>query len=199
MKFEELTKEDQTLVNTKFPEALEKDAAAEAEMINELYLTGFDKLAAEAAEAVDEHEKEEKAKEKEEKEKPELKEEHKKEASARGAFIARGYIDGLMKLGEEKHQDPFHYLYPALQEKLAAKGKAMPFEALRGLAKKLHKGVKGQAHKAVSDVKKVVTGKGAKGGAVSGKERVAAGAKTVARAGGLGAAGMLGYHAFKKD
>lgn len=127
MKYEDLTPEQQELVNTDFGEEMEKEAAAELKQANDLYTVGFTKFAAEAAESMDKAEdkaKEESGeKEKEEAEKK-LSEEEKKEAAARGAFIAKGYMDGLMKLGEQNHQDKYHYLAPFLEEKFAAKGKA---------------------------------------------------------------------------
>lgn len=108
-----LTAEQKALLETQFPAELEKEAAAEVAKIQELYSVGFEKMAAEAAEAMD------KSEEEEEEEKKELSKEQEKEASARAAFIARGYIDGLKKEGSERHGDELHYLYPALEEKLA--------------------------------------------------------------------------------
>lgn len=121
MKFEDLSKEDQALLNTEFPEEIEKQAAAEVALAQDLYASGFAKLAAESADAMDKAEKEE---EEEEEKKPEnkLDEGEKKEAMTRGAFIAKGYIDGLKKLGSDRHQDENHYLYSFVAEKLAAAG-----------------------------------------------------------------------------
>lgn len=113
MKITDLSAEDQALLNTEFPAELQKEAQAEVEKANDLYAVGFDKIASEMADDADKKEDEEKE------EKKELSEEHKKEAAARGAFIARGVIDGLMKLGSERHGDELHYLYPAISEKLA--------------------------------------------------------------------------------
>lgn len=121
MKFEDLSAEDQALLNTDFPEEIEKQAAAEVALAQDLYASGFAKLASESADAMDKVAEEE---EEEEKEKPEnkLDEEEKKEAAARGAFIAQGYIDGLKKLGSDRHGDENHYIYPFIAEKLAAGG-----------------------------------------------------------------------------
>jgi hypothetical protein len=152
MKFEALSKEDQALLNTKFPEELEKEASAEVGRANELYAVGFEKMASGAADELDKSAEEEEEEEK--KEKPELDEDHKKEAAARGAFIARGYVDGLKKLGQERHQDELHYFYPALEEKLgmdagklkgafssfAAKAKDLASKAKAGAGKAVEKG-----------------------------------------------------------
>ena len=118
MKKSELTPEQKELLAMDIPEDIMKTASAELEMADELYKAGFEKFAAETAEEMDKVEKEEKE---EEEKKPEkkLSEEEKKEASARGAFIARGYIDGLRKLGSEKHNDELHYLKPFLAEYLS--------------------------------------------------------------------------------
>lgn len=121
MKFEDLSVEDQKLLNTEFDADLEKEAAAEVAMTQELYDTGFSKLAAATADELDKVAEEgEDAKEEDEDE--EKDEGEKKEASARAAFTARGYIDGLMKEGSERHGDELFYLMPAVYEKLAAKG-----------------------------------------------------------------------------
>lgn len=79
MKFEELSKEDQELVNTDFGADLEKQAAEEIAEAVELYNMGFEKLAAEDVKAVEE---EEKKKEEEEENDPvnKLTEGQKKEA-----------------------------------------------------------------------------------------------------------------------
>lgn len=127
MKFEELSVEDQKLLNTEFDADLEKEAAAEVAMTQELYDTGFSKLAAATADELDkvaeegEEGKDEKEEDEDEAEEKED-EGEKKEASARAAFTARGYIDGLMKEGSERHGDELFYLMPAIYEKLAAKG-----------------------------------------------------------------------------
>lgn len=149
MKFEELSKEDQELVNTDFGADLEKQAAEEIAEAVELYNMGFEKLAAEDVKAVEE---EEKKKEEEEENDPvnKLTEGQKKEASAKGAFIAKGYLDGLMEKGASLHQDPYHYLYPALEEILVKEG------ADASKAKGIMEAVKGHYSKAKDAVKKAV-------------------------------------------
>lgn len=108
-----LTAEQNELLNTTFSPEMEKEAAAQAALISDLYSTGFSKIASAAADEMDKEKKEDKDEPKE------LKEEHEKEASDRGAFIARGYIDGLIKEGSERHGDEMHYLVPFIAEKLA--------------------------------------------------------------------------------
>lgn len=129
MKFQDLNQNDQMLVQTKFPASLEKEAAAEAGLVHELYSTGFSKLAAQtvsmiekAAEEGEEEGEEEEGEESEKKDegyKEKMDEGEKKEAAARGAFIARGYIDGLMKQGAARTGDPYYYIYDLLAEKVA--------------------------------------------------------------------------------
>lgn len=126
MKLSELSVEEQALVNTTFPAELEKEASEQVKVAQELYSTGFSKFAAETAETLEKLAEEEEKEEPKEDEKK-LDDEQKKEAAARGAFIARGYIDGLKKLGTEKYQDENAYLYPFINEKLANMGKALAF------------------------------------------------------------------------
>lgn len=204
MKFEELTKEDQELLKTEFPAELEKQAADQVAQMHELYDVGFTKMAADTATELDklaeESEKEEKEEESEAHKK--LDEEHKKEAAARGAFIARGYVDGLLEKGAELHEDPLHYFYPALSEKLGFD----LTEKLAGMkdfgAKALHKFRSG-ASKAKEAVKshhgkmKAEFAKATTKGAPKG-ERAKAGAKALGRAAASGAVGgAFGYGAYK--
>lgn len=130
MKITDLSAEDQALLKTQFPAELEKEASEHVKIAQEMYSTGFSKFAAETAAELDklaeEAEKEEKEhKEHDDKEKEMMKkmtEEHKKEASARGAFIAQGFVDGLKKLGTDKYKDENAYLQPFINEKLASMG-----------------------------------------------------------------------------
>lgn len=132
MKYEDLTPEQQQLLATDFPEDMEKAAMDKVAMCSDMYQTGMNKLAEEAAKEMDDAEKKDKPEEK-------LDEGEKKEAAARGAFIARGFIDGLKKLGSERHKDELHYLYPFVAEKVAMKmpnmdiGKVMSY--IKGKAK----------------------------------------------------------------
>lgn len=162
MKFEELSKEDQLLVQTTFPEGLEKEASAEITMAQELYSAGFSKFASETAEALEKLAKEEKDEEEEEHEhEKKLDEGQKKEASARGAFIAKGYIDGLMKLGKDNYQDEYAYLYPFIEEKIAglAEMGTKVVGAVQGAGLKAHlagKSMGGMTGKALARVGKAV-------------------------------------------
>lgn len=134
MKFEDLSAEDQALLNTDLGD-FEKEAAAEMALAQEMYQTGFSKLAAETADYIDSllvKEAEEKEEDKEEEED----EENKKTASDLGAFIERGFFDGLCKLGQERHGDASFYLVPYLEEKVAAKAGGA---AVAGLQKMLGK------------------------------------------------------------
>lgn len=140
MKITDLSADDQALVNTQFPAEMEKEAAEQVKVAQELYSTGFAKFASETADALDklaeEAEKEEKEEGKEKEHEKKLNEEQKKEAAARGQFIARGFIDGLKKLGSERYGDEMAYLYPFVNEKLAFMGKALG--ALQGAGLKAH-------------------------------------------------------------
>lgn len=195
MKFEELSQEDQMLVQTQFPAELEKQASAEIKMAQELYSAGFSKFATATAEALEklaEEEKEPKEEEEKEHEKK-LDEEQKKEASARGAFIARGYIDGLMKLGQENYGDEYAYLYPFIQEKMAG------LEALKGMAGKAGKSVVGYGKDIAEHARRAATGtpapKGAKANLIlrplAGKERAMEAGKAALKV-GIPAAAAVG-------
>ena len=139
MKYQELSAEDKKLLNTDLGE-FDKVAAAEMSLAQEMYLNGFEKLAAETADYLDtvfakvaEEEKEEKEEKKEDED-----EETKKTAEELGAFIERGFFDGLRKLGAERYGDETVYIYPYLEEKVAEGGK---FKAVRELAAKAGKSI----------------------------------------------------------
>lgn len=145
----EMTQEQKDIVNTKFPEEIEKEAQAEVAEMKECYGAGV-KLAQSFAEEFDtlvkQAEEEEKKEEGKEEEAPEKKldEEQKKEAAAKGAFIARGYINELLKLGKDKHGDELYYVGSAVQEKLAAMGKeALAEKVMPWLRKAQATGAKG--------------------------------------------------------
>jgi hypothetical protein len=208
MKFEELSQADQELLNVEFSPEIEKLAAQNAADISELQEIGFVKMAAEAADEMDKEEEEEKKEEKKE-----LDEEHKKEASVKGAILADSYVEGLMKLGSDRHGDELHYLYPAIEEKLvkegadpAAAGKFVSF--LKNMGAKASAGGKAVADKAKAGAGHVaeyhkgmargakagVTGVNEHGQALSKMERAkalgVAGAKALPHAAVLGG---LGY------
>lgn len=168
MKITDLSAEDQKLVNTEFSAELEKEAAEQVKIAQELYTTGFDKLASETADELDKlaefpPKKEEEGEEKDEKK---LDDEQKKEAATRGAFIAQGFIDGLKKLGQERHQDEMAYLYPFINEKLAGMGKVM--DMAKNMGAKGMSAAKGMAAKAAPAAKDMA----AKGMAVAKKPAV---------------------------
>jgi hypothetical protein len=112
----QLSAQDQTLINTNFGEEIEKIASAYAAEIQDAYSYGFSKLAEEAANAKDEEDKKE---DKEEDKKEKMDEESEKKAAELGAFIERGFFDGLRKLGSERHGDEMFYLEPFITEKVA--------------------------------------------------------------------------------
>lgn len=201
MKFEELSQEDQMLVQTQFPEELEKSASAEISLAQELYTAGFSKFASATAEALEKLAEEGKESDEEEEKEHEKKldEDQKKEASARGAFIARGYIDGLKKLGSDNYGDEMAYLYPFIQEKMAG------LEALKGMAGKAGKSVVGYGKDIAEHARRAATGtvapKGAKANLImrplAGKERAMEAGKAAIKAGvpiaaGVGAAKAIG-------
>jgi len=173
MKFENMSPEDQKLVNTEFAPELEKEAAAEVMVANEMYDAGFSNLAVATADEIDklaaEDEKEDKEKDKEEK----MDEEGEKRAADLSAFIERGYFDGLRKLGMERHGDENAYLYPFIQVKLAETAPA----AAASLGAKM-KGLFGKAKSAVGSA------------AGAGKDKAIAAAKKMHEVGKKG-----GYHA----
>lgn len=208
MKITDLSKEDQALLNTEFPAELEKEAQAEIEKANELYDVGFSKIASEIADDADKKEDEEKE------EKKELSEEHKKEAAARGAFIARGVIDGLMEKGASRHGDEFHYLYDAVEEKLAALAdlKKIPARAYHNFKENIRKATTGEKYKNLGERMSNVSHRApagskerksleslAKKNKLSGKERAMEGGKAVAKGGAIGALTYGAHRAMKKE
>lgn len=171
MRLEDLSPADQKLVNTNFGE-LEKEAEARVQLAQEMYETGFNKLATETADSFDKIAEEEEDHEKEETEKEEkLEEGHKKASADLGSFIERGFFDGLRKLGAERHDNEMHYIIPFIEEKVAAAGARA---ALTKFWKHTSKAVKGHANaagKSVSDA----AGKGKKAITDYGKKTVSEG------------------------
>jgi len=120
----QLTKEAQELINTDFGEEIEKIAAARVDACDSVYIYGFNKMASEVADAMDSFDKTaaedgEKEEKEEEEDEEEMDEESEKQAAELGAFIERGFFDGLRKLGSDRHGDALHYLAPYLIEKTA--------------------------------------------------------------------------------
>lgn len=184
MELKDLSKADQDLVNTQFPEDLEKQAAAEVAVAGECMNVG----ASLAASSVEELEKfaAEKEEEEEDHEKK-LDEEHKKEGSIRGAFVARAYINNLIKEGQEKHNDPWTYLAPLIVEKYAMSGR---MEAAKAFASKM----KGKASEGAGKVLHKMKDFGGK--AVE-KGKAVAKHKATTHGAALGLGGLAGYHVGK--
>lgn len=212
MKFEDLSPADQKLLSTDLGD-FEKEAAARLELANEMYEVGFNKLAAETADSLDEYFS--KVANEEVDNSINLDGNSEKVAQELGSFIEKGYVDGLRKLGQERHGDEMAYLMPFLEEKVAAKG-AKAF--LHSLSKKV-KGFGGKvsdkakdfggkvsekSKQGVKEVKKYHSGavKDIKSG-IKGKEYGKAAKGTGKLVGPyaalLGGAGAATYAAKKKD
>lgn len=157
MRFEDLSPEDQKLVQTDLG-SFEKEAAAKLALCQEMYDVGFSKLASETADNLDEYFSKA-AGVSEEVESLQLDDVSEKVAEELGSFIEKGYVDGLRKLGQERHGDETAYLMPFIEEKVASKG-ARAF--LHSLSKKM-KGLGGAVGKKSKAVAKEVGKKGEKG------------------------------------
>jgi hypothetical protein len=212
MKFSELSQQDKMLLNTDFSEGLEKAAAEEVNIFNQMYTMGYEKLASETADSLDKLAAE---KDEEEEEKEELDEESEKKAAELGAIIERGFFDGLCKLGQDRHGDEMHYLAPFVQEKMAgwrdnlAKGQksVSDFGAkLKGHAEKGTQAVK-DYHKGIGEhARAAMQGSKSMQGAHGGKREMLIGAGERAMEAGkalgkstphLAVAGGGGYLAYK--
>jgi hypothetical protein len=220
MRFEDLSPEDQKLVNTDLG-AFEKEAEARLTMCDEMYGVGFNKLATETADNLDAYYAKVAEAEATD-ESIQMDSESEKVAQELGSFIEKGYVDGLRKLGQERHGDEMAYLMPFLEEKVAAKGakaflhtlgkkfkrfgkdvgkkgkafgKEVGKKSEKGVAavKKYHSGAFGELKGGIKDVKKGKTSKGMKSVAKGGGKLV--GPYAALAAGGGGAA----YAAKKKD
>jgi len=121
MRFEDLSHEDQALVNTNFGD-LEKEASARVQVAQEMYSMGFDKLASATADEMDKAAAEAAKAECKEDEKEEHDEEKKAASEECGKIIEKGFFDGLKKLGSERHGNEWHYVLPFVEEKVAAAG-----------------------------------------------------------------------------
>lgn len=120
MRFADLSPEDQALLNTDFGE-FDKIAEEKVAIANEMYLHGFNDLASSTADEFDKLAAMAGSYKDEEEEKDAASDEA---ASELGALIERGFFDGLKKLGSERHGDTMHYIYPFIEEKVAALGAA---------------------------------------------------------------------------
>lgn len=207
MKIEELSAEDQALVKTDFGTDLEKVASEQAAVIQEMYQTGFDKLATAAADDMDKAAEQTKIASE-----SELDGEQEKTASELGSFIERGFYDGLRKLGADRHGNEMHYLMPFVEEKVAEAGAHSAMKAfggkvmahLRGAPMKANVAARKAVHAAnpAHNVRAAVKGHKPMAGAHGGKRdmavhRGAEAAKGGAKALGIGAAGAAAYHAAK--
>jgi len=186
MRFEDLSPEDQALVNTDFGE-LDKIAEEKVAVATEMYSHGFNDLAEATA---DEFDKLASAEAEEE----ELEKDAASDAASAelGALIERGYFDGLKKLGSERHGDSMHYIYPFVEEKVAALGATAAtnkyFEKVA--ANIFQKAWKGTKNWGKSLEKKIKAGSNAKSGKVKRKHYTDA-AKQVGKAGAYGVGGAL--------
>lgn len=146
MRFQDLSPADQKLLNTDLGD-FEKEAAAELALADEMYAVGFEKLAAETADYLEElYASEKTASEGNES----MDDESEKRAHDLAAFIERGYFDGLRKLGSERYNDEMAYLYPFIEEKIAAEGAraalGKAYQVAKGHVKTVGKAAKNVAH-----------------------------------------------------
>jgi hypothetical protein len=177
MKFEDLSPEDQRLLNTDLG-AFEKEASARLELANEMYEAGFSKLASETADALDEMFAKTAGEEAADNS-IKLDDESEKIAQELGAFIEKGYVDGLKKLGQERHGDESAYFMPFIEEKIAAEGAKALLSRFGGKMKSIGAGAVEKAKKGY--------------GAVSDKAKAGYGA--TAEAGKKGVKSVKDYHA----
>jgi hypothetical protein len=129
MRFEDLSPADQQLLNTDLGE-VEKVAAENIALADEMYAHGFNKLAQEAADSL-EAAYAAAASEKVASEET-LDAESEKIATDLSAFIERGFFDGLRKLGSERYGDEAAYLRPFIEEKIAEAGAAAALAKVAG-------------------------------------------------------------------
>lgn len=128
MRFEDLSPADQQLLNTDLGE-VEKVAAENLALADEMYAHGFNKLAQEAADSLEAAAAA--ASEKVASEEA-LDGESEKVATDLSAFIERGFFDGLRKLGSERYGDESVYLRPFIEEKVAQAGAEAAVAKLAG-------------------------------------------------------------------
>lgn len=136
MRFEDLSPADQQLLNTDLGE-VEKVAAENLALADEMYAHGFNKLAQEAADSLEAAAAA--ASEKVASEEA-LDAESEKVATDLSAFIERGFFDGLRKLGSERYGDESVYLRPFIEEKVAQAGAEAAVAKLAGDSAEGHHG-----------------------------------------------------------
>ena len=199
MRFSDLSRADQELLQSDLGN-FDKVAAEQVALIDEMYSTGFNKLAAETADMLDKLAEEE------------LDEEGEKTAAVCGAWTERGFFDGLAKLGADRHGDELYYLAPFIEEKIAGKA-SDAMKSIRG-AYNSAKGAIANNHKQMKDsAKAAITGhsgkisKGKKkgtggGGQLTGAQRARAAGVALLRGSpyalGTAAVGGGGYKLLKK-
>jgi len=220
MRFEDLSPEDQALVNTDFG-GLDKVAAEQVKVASEMYNAGTE-MAEATADQMDKlaAEKEEEAEEDED-----MGESEKKASADYGNIIAEGFIDKLAELGEERYGNPAHYVMPYVEEKVAQVGAQAALEKFAGVKDSFMAGLskaKGMASSAGGKAKGLAGKAGDKakgaGGAVrdfgkatvqdskdmfgkglSASERLKKAKRPAMVAAGLAAGGAGAYYATKKN
>ena len=157
MRFEDLSPEDRKLVQTDLGD-FDKEAAEKLATVNEMYEVGFLKLASETADNLDRIA----AASTQTKVATEAKMDKgsEKVAAEYGAFIERGFFDGLCKLGQERHGDELYYIMPFIEEKVAALGAGKALAALGNQLKNVGAYHKTMAQKAKHGVKGLQTAYG---------------------------------------
>lgn len=130
-----MTKEE--LMATDFGAEMEKQAAEKVAALQEAYAYGMSKLAKDVADAKDEEEKEDSKEDSKEDKKEKMDEESEKAAAELGAFIERGFFDGLRKEGMDRHGDEMHYVEPFLMSKIAFKANEGAIEATKRILKSM--------------------------------------------------------------
>ena len=131
MRYEDLSAADKQLLNTDLGE-IEKEASAQIALADEMYNTGFYKLAQEAADSIEEAYAADQVKVAAD---LNMDDESEKTAQDLSQFIERGFFDGLRKLGSERYGDEMAYIVPFIEEKVAAAGAQMALDKLAGKAK----------------------------------------------------------------
>lgn len=165
MRKEDLSAEQQKLLNTNFGPELEKIAAEQAKIAQEMYAKGQD-IALNIADAMDKEAAEKVASENQSQALEDAQAE--KTAAQMGAFIERGQFDGLRKLGSERHGNEWHYIYPFVEEKVAAAGASAAMGKFRNFMASKAKQVGKDVTKAVKANPGKAMGAAAAGGAAAG-------------------------------
>jgi len=131
MRFEDLSKADQQLLNTDLGE-FDKEASEKVALADEMYHHGFFKMAQEAADSMEATAAAELAASEKVASEEGMDDDSEKVAVDLGQFIERGFFDGLRKLGSERYDDELAYILPFLEEKIAAAGAAAALEKFAG-------------------------------------------------------------------